>query len=72
MNDDEPLLPTTLAAHYLSVDPGTMKRWRTRGDGPPYVKISVNRCRYSLGELKKWTAERTRRNTADPGPGRAA
>lgn len=70
--NDEPLLPTTQAAHYLTVDPGTMKRWRTKGGGPPYVKISANRCRYSIESLKAWAAERTRRNTADPGPGRAA
>lgn len=69
---DERLRSTMEPANFLTVDSGTLKRWRTKGGGPPYVKISANRCRYSLEALKAWAAERTRRSTADPGPGRAA
>lgn len=66
--NDERLLSTSEAARFLAVDSGTVKRWRTKGGGPPYAKISANRCRYSLDALKKFVDERTRRNTADPGP----
>lgn len=65
--NNERLLSTSEAAHFLGLDPGTLKRWRTKGGGVPYAKISANRCRYSLDALKAFVAERTRRNTADPG-----
>jgi predicted DNA-binding transcriptional regulator AlpA len=70
--NDERLLSTSEAAHYLAADSGTLKRWRTKGGGPPYVKISANRCRYSFEALRAWTAERTRRNTAENPRGLAA
>lgn len=69
---DERLLTTSEVAHYLGLDSGSLKRWRTRGGGPPYVKVSANRCRYSFEALKAWAAERTRRSTADDSRGRAA
>ena len=74
MSDSERLLSTMEAAHYLGLDPGTLKRWRTRGVNPPlsYVKVSANRCRYALETLKEWQVLQTRQHTADPGPGRAA
>jgi predicted DNA-binding transcriptional regulator AlpA len=72
MNDTERLLSTSEAAHYLGLDPGTLKRWRTKGGGPPFSKVSANRARYSLEALKAWTAERTRRSTSVDTRGRAA
>jgi DNA-binding transcriptional MerR regulator len=71
MHDDDRLLSTSEAAHYLGLDPGTLKRWRTKGGGPPFMKVSANRARYSFEALKTWAAERTRRNTAED-RGRAA
>jgi predicted site-specific integrase-resolvase len=63
------LLSTAEAAHQLGLDPGTLKRWRTRGTNPPlpYVKVSANRCRYSEAALKAFMEARTRIHTADPG-----
>lgn len=72
MNDTERLLSTSEAAHYLGLDPGTLKRWRAKGGSPPYVKISANRARYSLEALKAWAAERTRRSTSEDKRGWAA
>ncbi|HEX7600615.1 MAG TPA: helix-turn-helix domain-containing protein [Polyangiaceae bacterium] len=70
--DDERLLSTMEAAHYLGLDTGTLKRWRTRGAGPSYMKVSANRARYSLESLRAFLAARKRQHTADPGPGPAA
>jgi excisionase family DNA binding protein len=72
MSEHERLLTTAEAARFLAIDPGTLKRWRTKGGGIPYAKISGNRCRYTLEALKAFVAEKTRRNTADPGPGSRA
>jgi excisionase family DNA binding protein len=72
MSDDERLLSTSEAARYLGLDPGTLKRWRTRNSVLPFTKVSANRCRYSLEALKAFVAERTRRNTAENPRGLAA
>ena len=71
---NERLLSTSEAAHYLGLDSGTLKRWRTKGTNPPlpYTKVSANRARYSLEALREFVEARTRRSTCDPGPGRAA
>jgi predicted site-specific integrase-resolvase len=73
--DTNRLLSTAEAAHQLGLDPGTLKRWRTKGATSPlpYVKVSANRCRYTLEALRAFMQARTRNHTADPGPaGRAA
>lgn len=65
MNDSERLLSTNEAAGILGLDPTTLKRWRTRGGGPVYSKVSANRCRYRLDALKEFIAQREQRSTAD-------
>lgn len=71
MSDTDRLLSTSEAAHYLGLDPGTLKRWRTKTGGPPFTKVSANRARYSFESLRAWAAERTRRSASED-RGRAA
>ena len=40
----------------------TSQRWRTRGDGPPYLKIG-NRIMYDLDDVQEWMACQKRENT---------
>lgn len=46
------------AAPVIGVEPLTLKEWRRRGYGPPYVKFG-NRVRYRLSDLEAWMAEHT-------------
>jgi predicted site-specific integrase-resolvase len=62
---DDRLLSTSEAAQFLGLDPGTLKRWRSKNSKLPFVKVSANRARYSLDALRKFVSDRTQRSTAD-------
>ena len=62
------LLNTEEAAKLLDMTPRFLESRRLRGGGPPYIRISTNRVKYSLADLMAWIAERRRTCTSDPGP----
>jgi predicted DNA-binding transcriptional regulator AlpA len=62
---DEVLLREQDAARFLSVSPRTLQAWRYRGGGPVYVQISIRAVRYRLSDLRRWTQQRLRQNTAE-------
>ena len=72
--NDAPTLVWTTAetAKAIKLRDQTLRTMRSRGDGPPFIKISGNRVGYSPDDVAAWLAERRRRSTVDPGPGRAA
>lgn len=45
------------AAELLSVAPMTLRSWRSRGDGPAYVKAG-RRVVYRVADLEGWLLER--------------
>ena len=47
----------------------TLNTWRSRGDGPPFLKLGRHSVRYQRRALFEWLAARQRRNTADQGAG---
>ena len=74
MQKDEPsaegeertVLPTEHAATYLGLSPKTLETLRTRGGGPPFLKLG-RRVVYRKTDLDTWLAARIRRSTSDPG-----
>jgi predicted DNA-binding transcriptional regulator AlpA len=54
-------------ADRLNLSVRTLQAWRTRGDGPPFVKLG-RAVRYNPGVVDAWLATRARSHTADPGP----
>lgn len=46
-----PWLDTTAAARYLGKEPGTLKGWRSKGQGPPFHSVSRQFIRYHIDEL---------------------
>lgn len=46
-----PWLDTDGAAEYLGCTPGTMKTWRSRGEGPRYHVIQSKLVRYHIDDL---------------------
>ncbi|MEA3278576.1 MAG: helix-turn-helix domain-containing protein [Pseudomonadota bacterium] len=61
------LLNEHQAAARLGLSHRTLQAWRWRGGGPRFVKLN-NAVRYRPEDLDAWLADRTRSNTADPGP----
>lgn len=69
----EKLISTEDAAELVRLRPQTLRSLRSKGGGPVFIKLAPNRVAYSTADLEKWTEEKRRRSTADPGPaGRAA
>lgn len=65
MSDDlrpEKWLPTSEAASHVRLQPQTLRRWRQRGGGPPYLRLGDGpsaRCVYALSALEAWIAAHT-------------
>ena len=47
-----------VAARY-HVSERTLERWRTTGEGPPFVRIGPRRISYRLADCEAWAAART-------------
>jgi len=65
-SDERTVLPTEHAAAYLGLSPKTLETLRTRGGGPPFLKLG-RRVVYRKADLDTWLAARVRRSTSDPG-----
>jgi excisionase family DNA binding protein len=68
LDGERVVLTTDQAATYLGLSPTTLETLRTRGGGPPFVKLG-RRVVYRSEDLATWLAHRVRRSTSDPGLG---
>lgn len=50
---------TEEVAAILTVDPSTLRRWRTATppQGPPFVRLTTRLTLYSIHDLQRWLAE---------------
>jgi uncharacterized protein YjcR len=48
------LYSTEQVAKLLAVSPGTIRAWRARRKGPPYITVSRTLVRYRGKELLEW------------------
>ncbi|HEV7414879.1 MAG TPA: helix-turn-helix domain-containing protein [Tianweitania sediminis] len=62
----DPLLNTKRAAHYLGLSASLLEKWRTRGEGPRFIKLG-RAIRYRLSDLEAFLAEGVHR-TLSRGP----
>ena len=61
---DEPLLTDEEAAELLSIKKGTLRIWRLRGFGPPFIKLRQS-VRYERKTLREWIASRAFQSTTE-------
>ncbi|HET6815311.1 MAG TPA: helix-turn-helix domain-containing protein [Actinomycetota bacterium] len=47
-------LSTNQLAERYHVRPETVRRWRSKGQGPPYVVLSSRLVRYPLAAVEEW------------------
>ncbi len=57
-------LRTVPAAEYVALRPQTLRAYRVRGGGPPYIRLSANRVAYDVRDLDAWAEARKVRSTA--------
>jgi predicted DNA-binding transcriptional regulator AlpA len=56
---DELFLTERELSNHLNVPRRTAQRWRTTGDGPPFVRLGQRRVAYRLSDVERWAAART-------------
>lgn len=47
-------------ARWLGFAPQTLKKWRCRGEGPPYHKIGKRAVRYRAADVADWIASQSK------------
>lgn len=72
LQDNPPWLdeavPTEEASRMITGVPArALATWRSRGGGPPFLKLGGRTVRYQRRELFAWMASQRRTNTADRG-----
>lgn len=64
--DDEPLQDDSWLARYLKCERKTAQAWRTRGGGPPFIKIN-SLVRYRKSDVDRWLESRRFASTSEAG-----
>jgi len=62
--DDETLYGESVISKKLDCEEKTLQAWRSRGGGPPFVKIG-RLVRYRGCDVKQWINSRTVRSTSE-------
>ena len=58
------LLSEKQAADFFDLTPRALQNWRTKGGGPPYVRVGHRTVRYRMSDLEAWLDSRRFENTA--------
>ena len=45
----------------------TLQKWRTQGEGPPFVRVSARAIRYRREDIDQWIVSQIRTSTSDFG-----
>ena len=53
------------AALFLDSSTSTLAKFRGRGGGPPFIRLSPRKIAYRVGDLKKWVAGRQFNSTSE-------
>jgi predicted DNA-binding transcriptional regulator AlpA len=61
-------MPRLVKLEQVAVAPGvserTLERWRSTGDGPPYLSLTRKTVRYTQEAIAGFLGERVKENTA--------
>ena len=55
--DDSVLIPRRDVKRYIPVEPQTLARWASEGQGPRMTKCGKRLVCYTAGDLRAWLAE---------------
>jgi predicted DNA-binding transcriptional regulator AlpA len=72
---ETPLTPNSLStllteketAARLGLSASTLRNWRSKGQGPPFIRLSARAIRYSRADVDNFLMSRKRRSTSDTG-----
>jgi predicted DNA-binding transcriptional regulator AlpA len=55
------LLSERQLAAELGLAPATLRKWRARNAGPPFIRLSRRAIRYRRADVERWLAANARR-----------
>jgi hypothetical protein len=61
-------LTTPGAAKHIGTSEGWLEKFRVRGGGPPYLRLSPRRIVYAVDELDAWARGRAFHSTSEYSP----
>lgn len=64
-NTQDVLLTEQQAATLMNVNPRTLQKWRVKGGGPLFVRISRRCIRYRPKDITDWTQNRVKSSTSE-------
>ena len=64
--DPDALLTEQQASALLGITARALQKWRSKGSGPSFVRISSRCIRYRRRDIVDWAAERLKRSTSEP------
>ena len=53
------------AAEFLDIPPRTLREFRWKGGGPPFVEVNKKLKKYRRVDLRDWSAQRRRTSTSE-------
>jgi predicted DNA-binding transcriptional regulator AlpA len=65
VGDNDDMLTTPQTAAWLRMSVGWLEIGRSKGWGPPFVKLAPQVVRYRRGDVKRWLAERQHTRTSE-------
>ena len=63
--DENLLLTDEQAAKIIGLKVATLQYWRTKGDGPVFMKVGPKCVRYRLADINEWLDSRRYRSTSE-------
>jgi hypothetical protein len=57
--DPDTLMTTAGVGEWLGVSTQWLEIGRSKGYGPPFIRLSASRVRYRRGDVRQWLRERT-------------
>lgn len=64
-DDHDALLTEQQAATLLNVNPRTLQKWRVKGGGPKFIRISRRCIRYRPRDIRDWAQHRVKSSTSE-------
>lgn len=65
VNAPDTLLCTKQAAALMGLSPSWLNQARSKGYGPPFVRLSPRKIVYRLGDIRLWLNDRHHHSTAE-------
>lgn len=65
---EQPLMRASAVAALLDVEETQLAKWRRKGTGPPWLRVTSRCIRYPPNDVQAWQSRHVEALAAKPGP----